>query len=129
MNLKLIKPTNLDIIFIKNYNNPSGNSLKEFREDVNSIENLKRCVKNFHNKKNEIAFKKLFNNFMLISNIFHEKSYNEILTYIAYKYFYSDNEIFNCYVNVVFYFFDIKIDGGELKKEYLREIESFIPFN
>jgi len=129
MHLKIFKPTKLDIIFIQNYNNPAGNSLREFREDMEIIENLKRYVKNFYMKKNEISFKILFNNFMLISNIFHENSHGEILTYIAYKYFYNDPEIFDYYNNIVFYLFDMAIDSHKIKDEYLKELESFIQLN
>lgn len=126
---KIINPTKLDIVFIMNYRNPDKNSLMEYREDLTEIEKLKRYVKSFYIKKNEIAFKKLFNNFLFLSNIFPVDSYDEVLNYIGYKYFLCENELFEFYVNVVFCFFDIEIDKMKIRDEYLMMLKRFIPDN
>lgn len=123
---KVLNPTELDIVFLQNYHNPEKNSLKEFNEDIELINSLRRYVKNFYVKQNEITFKRMFNTFLVLSNIFPESSYNEIVNYIAYKYFYDESNIFVYYVNAIYYFFDIVIDQSKINEEYVSILKRFV---
>lgn len=119
----LKEATNLDIVFFSNYKNPEFNSLKEYHSDIKNIKKLKRYIKNFFIKKDKISFHKLLNMFIFISNVFDENSYNEVLTYIAYKYFNED--MFDLYVNSIFYFFEIVIDQNYIKNDYIVMLSEF----
>ena len=107
---KKLKIKTIDVDLLKFYQNPGGNSLNEFHEDVEIIFELKKNLRKFINGKN-VLYSSIKNNYIILKNVFSVDG----VCYIGLSYFKEDEMLFECFSALLWFFDNIRLSNQRSK--------------
>ena len=113
---KEIRPDNVVMYAMKHYNNPQGDSEKEFLDDMKRFKYIKRLLRKYQDSK-ELRERLIINHMIVLNNVFGPEASSTLLLYKIERELWTYLKPFMEVVNI--------LPEGELQEidndEYIKE--------
>jgi len=115
---KKLKLKSIDVNLLKFYQNPCGNSMNEFHEDIKTIFELKKNLRKFINGR-KVLYTSIYNIYTTLKNVFSVDG----ICYIGITYFKEDEMLFECFSALLWFFDNIRLSNQRSKTfiEFLKK--------